>query len=266
MNLPFSRQRRRPLSLFATEADNSNTERENSSQELEKSVARNELLELICGAMVFIGVAWECTEKFQAFIKTPSWQLFWWAVAASIGELLIGIGVFGELYFGRRASAKQDLLRDKDKREIARLNHIAETQQLARVKIEARTRHIHSRELFQDEVERLAESAKTFSGQLFWIIIQSNNVFDFTQEQYVFSFQLRAILIDAGWILGGPLHQLEKRIVGTGVEISSGTSDGAQRAAQSLRSILHEFGIYSQAPTTYDFDPQDFVLIDVGLK
>lgn len=156
------------------------------------------------------------------------------------------------------ATAAREAEQKRANAEIAELH--SHTQGLQK-----RTKHLDSRVLSPDEVLTLRSAAKSFRGQTFWIITQTNDYSKFS-EQMEFSDQLRTILKSEGWVEGGYTGQMYRRITEAGIEIASGAGTEAQKAANALRETIAGFSITTRPPVVYNDIALTTVLIDIGLR
>jgi hypothetical protein len=257
---------------------------EDSRDVLKASVAYlgNWLIVFIVAVVIGLGI--ELYRPITSLIK----QFELVVLVELIGTALVTIGVAGELFVEWKTHRKEkELLRidavieREDKETIGQLNlslsasneRIAELQlqaeqeRLARVQIEERMRHADSRKLNEYEIASLRAAVRPFSGQLFWIITQTNDHRS-DSEAILFAKQLESILTSEGWVsddghLGG---QRYRQIASSGVEVSSGAGEQARRAATAIEDALVSFHINMRPSAIYPNIALTLVLIDIGLN
>lgn len=157
------------------------------------------------------------------------------------------------------------------KARAAEAEEKAEAERLARAKIEAR---MAPRRLSLEQVRALVAGLRQFAGERFWVVTQTDDR-DPGSEQMVFSSQLSAILIEAGWIketyergwkmTKAPLP-LFRRVTARGVEV--GYPEGSARAvkaAQEIAAGLTAANIDNATAVAFS-DLLSGIVIDVGLR
>ena len=98
-------------------------------------------------------------------------------LSEAIGGILVAIGVVGELWFGFRAGLKDNQLRDINAEKIAKLNLLAEQEQLARVKLEQEIQERFSwRTISPSQHELLMNKAVDMGKQDLDVIVVGNAV------------------------------------------------------------------------------------------
>jgi hypothetical protein len=178
-------------------------------------------------------------------------------VAANV---IIAVGVFGEIHFGRRAakiskrlqqisdervalaeraSAESNQKASEAVARAAEANEIAEGERLARVRLE---KELAWRTLTDEQRIKFVLATKQFSGQPFDIVTYQDDA-----EAMYFSADLVRLLRGAGWQYekqqGFLAFSLE---MGVSVETAPSKADALAPAAKALTDTLNEFGIQAK--------------------
>jgi hypothetical protein len=243
----------------------------------EASASRFKTLEYISAAVVVFGVVIDDTTWLPSIF---GFVAFWSSVKdRGVGGAMIALGIILETLCSmlvssrekriasvnarRRAEAEQKTA--EALREAAKATLRAEEESLRRANIEASLRHLHNRELSEPEIDTLRKAIRPFSGQMFWIITQTNDYREHSEPMF-FSQQIEGILISEGWVKGGYTGQTYRRISASGVEVASGAGAEAQMAAARLAKALSELHINMRPQAVYTNIALTLVLIDIGLS
>jgi hypothetical protein len=112
------------------------------------------------------------------------------AITAVLTNGAIALGVYGEIHFGRKATAAREELQRRSGEKIAEFNRAAEADRLARLKIEER---LAPRAMTPEQQRALADELAVFRGQRVYLVASPS-----TSETEVFMRVLACVLEWAG--------------------------------------------------------------------